>query len=42
MFKVVSTYGSVDLFINNAGVADEENFDKTLQVNLRGQLQNKN
>ncbi|XP_003390268.1 PREDICTED: 15-hydroxyprostaglandin dehydrogenase [NAD(+)]-like [Amphimedon queenslandica] len=32
--KVLSHYGSLDIVVNNAGIADEVNWDKMLHINL--------
>lgn len=34
--KILSQFGGVDIFCNNAGIADEKNWEKTVSINLVG------
>ncbi|GFS84309.1 15-hydroxyprostaglandin dehydrogenase [Nephila pilipes] len=34
--KTISTFGRIDVLINNAGILDEHNFQRVVQVNLLG------
>ncbi|XP_017347982.1 15-hydroxyprostaglandin dehydrogenase [NAD(+)] [Ictalurus punctatus] len=34
--KILSKFGRIDIFCNNAGIADEENWEKTVSINLSG------
>ncbi|KAF7696604.1 15-hydroxyprostaglandin dehydrogenase [NAD(+)] [Silurus meridionalis] len=34
--KIVSKFGHIDIFCNNAGIVDEKNWEKTVSINLSG------
>ncbi|XP_053096144.1 15-hydroxyprostaglandin dehydrogenase [NAD(+)] isoform X1 [Pangasianodon hypophthalmus] len=34
--KILSKFGRIDIFCNNAGIADEKNWEKTVSINLSG------
>ncbi|KAM9450567.1 15-hydroxyprostaglandin dehydrogenase [NAD(+)] isoform 2-T6 [Clarias gariepinus] len=36
--KILSKFGQIDIFCNNAGIADEKHWEKTISINLTGMI----